>query len=74
LLPSLLEGGSLRVFSVAVESPDGFVKKKRLSTQAYLGVLSASNFKQRVRKMLEYYHADRLNYAVVGTPNRLEYD
>ena len=24
--------------------------------------------------MLEYYHADRLNYAVIGTPNRLEYD
>jgi NAD+ synthase len=30
--------------------------------------------KQRTRKMVEYYHADRLNYAVVGTPNRLEYD
>ena len=24
--------------------------------------------------MLEYYHADRLNFAVAGTPNRLEYD
>jgi len=24
--------------------------------------------------MLEYYHADRLNYVVAGTPNRLEYD
>ena len=24
--------------------------------------------------MTEYYHADRLNYAVAGTPNRLEYD
>jgi NAD+ synthase len=24
--------------------------------------------------MIEYYHADRLNYAVIGTPNRLEYD
>ena len=23
---------------------------------------------------MEYFHADRLNYAVVGTPNRLEYD
>ena len=23
---------------------------------------------------MEYYHADRLNYAVCGTPNRLEYD
>ena len=24
--------------------------------------------------MYEYYHADRLNYAATGTPNRLEYD
>ena len=24
--------------------------------------------------MLEYFHADRLGYAVAGTPNRLEYD
>src|SRR5262249_58417133 len=34
----------------------------------------ATNFKQRVRKMMEYYYADRCGYAVVGTPNRLEYD
>lgn len=37
-------------------------------------ILAATNFKQRTRKMLEYYHADRLNFAVAGTPNRLEYD
>jgi NAD+ synthase len=37
-------------------------------------VVAATNFKQRTRKMLEYHHADRLDYAVVGTPNRLEYD
>jgi NAD+ synthase len=74
VLPSILEGESYRIFSVIVESPDGEKNKKRLSTTAYLGILSASNFKQRVRKMLEYYHADRLNYAVAGTPNRLEYD
>ena len=36
--------------------------------------MAATNFKQRIRKTLEYYHADRLNYAVAGTPNRLEYD
>ena len=41
---------------------------------AYLGLVAATNFKQRVRKMTEYYHADRLGYAVAGTPNRLEYD
>jgi NAD+ synthase len=48
--------------------------KARLTPEAYSGVVAATNFKQRVRKMMEYYHADRLNYAVLGTPNRLEYD
>ena len=74
LLPELLDGESYRVFSVAVQSPDGKTRTERLPPEAYLGILSATNFKQRVRKMLEYYHADRLNYAVTGTPNRLEYD
>jgi NAD+ synthase len=41
---------------------------------AYLAVIAATNMKQRTRKQLEYFHADRLNYAVAGTPNRLEYD
>src|SRR5256885_9354468 len=40
----------------------------------YLGVIAATNMKQRTRKQIEYFHADRLNYAVAGTPNRLEYD
>ena len=74
VLPSILDGESYRLFSVTVESPSGEQITKRLSTKSYLGILSASNFKQRVRKMLEYYHADRLNFAVAGTPNRLEYD
>jgi NAD+ synthase len=30
--------------------------------------------KQRTRKLLEYTWADELHYAVVGTPNMLEYD
>ena len=41
---------------------------------AYLQLVAATNFKQRFRKLMEYYHADRLHYAVAGTPNRLEYD
>ena len=40
----------------------------------YLEILAATNFKQRTRKMIEYHHADRLHYAVAGTPNRLEYE
>ena len=42
--------------------------------EAYLGVVAATNFKQRVRKMMEYYYADLFQYAVAGTPNRLEFD
>jgi len=74
VLPSLLTQESLRVFSVVVQSPDGRQTKARLSVNAYLQIVAATNFKQRVRKMLEYFHADRLNYAVTGTPNRQEYD
>jgi NAD+ synthase len=73
-LPSLTEQDAYRVFSVIVLRPDGSEIHRRLPLQAYLSVVAATNFKQRTRKMLEYYHADRLNYAVAGTPNRLEYD
>ncbi len=66
--------GGLNVFHVVAQAPDGTQVKKRLPLEAYLGVVAASNFKQRIRKMLEYYHADRLHYITTGTPNRLEYD
>lgn len=74
VLPNVLEGGSYALFSVVVESPAGAQTKARLTAEAYLGIVAATNFKQRTRKMIEYYHADRLQYAVAGTPNRLEYD
>lgn len=61
-------------FKVVARSPDGFEHTRRLDSAAYLQLVAATNFKQRVRKTLEYFHADRLNYAVVGTPNRLERD
>lgn len=59
---------------LVVRRPDGTVEKHRLPPEVYLGIVAATNMKQRTRKQLEYYHADRLNYAVIGTPNRLEYD
>jgi NAD+ synthase len=74
VLPSVIDSDSYRLYSVVVMAPDGTQTSHRLTPQAYLGIVAATNFKQRVRKMLEYYHADRLNYAVAGTPNRLEYD
>ncbi|MCC6811703.1 MAG: NAD(+) synthase [Deltaproteobacteria bacterium] len=73
-LPSILESDRLNVFQLTVQSPAGEQKTSRMPLPAYLQIVAATNFKQRVRKMMEYYHADRLNYAVSGTPNRLEYD
>ncbi len=74
VLPSVIDSESFRLYSVVVMAPDGTTTKHRLTPESYLGIVAATNFKQRTRKMLEYYHADRLNYAVMGTPNRLEYD
>lgn len=69
-----LGSGGLNVFYAVVRRPDGAEHRVRLSPQAYLQIVAATNFKQRVRKMLEYFHADRLVFATSGTPNRLEYD
>jgi len=74
VLPNFLDAPTYPFYSVVVRSPAGVETRARLTAEAFLGIVAASNFKQRTRKMIEYYHADRLNYAVVGTPNRLEYD
>ncbi len=73
-IPALLEADRLNVSRIVVEDPDGQVMSARLSAKAYLQMVAATNFKQRIRTMMEYYYADALNYAVCGTPNRLEYD
>jgi NAD+ synthase len=73
-LPSILDGNRLNISELTIQTPSGELKTSRLSAPAYLQMIAATNFKQRFRKLMEYYHADRLNYAVAGTPNRLEYD
>jgi NAD+ synthase len=73
-LPSILEGDRLNVFSLTVEDASGTRRSSRMSPAAYRQLVAATNFKQRTRKMMEYYHADRLQYAVAGTANRLEFD
>ena len=74
VLPSLFDEEQFRLFTIVTQSPAALRVEARLTMPAYLGIVAATNFKQRTRKMLEYYHADRLNYAVAGTPNRVEYD
>ena len=66
--------GRINHFELVVQTPAGELKTARLPLPEYLQIVAATNHKQRIRKTVEYYHADRLNYAVIGTPNRLEYD
>jgi NAD+ synthase len=66
--------GRVNAFRLVARAPDGRQFDQRLGLEHYLQIVAATNFKQRIRKTLEYFHADRLNYAVVGTPNLLEYD
>lgn len=73
-LPSVIDSNRINVFYLTVQSPQGEEETSRMPPDAYLELVAATNYKQRVRKLTEYYHADRLHYAVAGTPNRLEYD
>lgn len=66
--------GAINRFRLVAQSPDGAMHERELPLPAYLAIVAATSFKQRIRKTVEYFHADRLNYAVIGTPNRLEYD
>lgn len=66
--------GAIVVFSLVVERPDGSTERRVLPSAAYRALIAATNMKQRVRKLLEYTWADRLGYAVIGTPNLLEFD
>ncbi len=74
VISSVFENRGFSIFSLVAEGTDRTETTRRLPLKPYLEIVAATNFKQRIRKMLEYYHADRLNYAVIGTPNRLEYD
>jgi NAD+ synthase len=74
ILPDMLTRDRYAVFSIVARSPVGRDYRVRLTAEASLELVAATNFKQRARKLQEYYHADRLQYAVAGTPNRLEYD
>lgn len=74
VLPNVLENEGYNLSRLVVEAPDGTRSEHAMPLAVYLGIIAATNMKQRTRKQIEYYHADRLNYAVAGTPNRLEYD
>ncbi len=66
--------GAIIVFSLVIERPDGSTEQRTLPSAAYRALIAATNMKQRVRKLIEYTWADQLGYAVIGTPNLLEFD
>lgn len=68
------QSGVANHFKLVVQSPDGDIFEEKMGLKEYLQIVAATNYKQRIRKTVEYFHADRLNYAVIGTPNRMEYD
>ena len=74
VLSNELSAMGFAVSFLVVESPEGERSQHRMTAEAYRGIVAAANMKQRTRKQIEYYHGDRLGYAVSGTPNRLEYD
>ncbi|MEW5923930.1 MAG: NAD(+) synthase [Candidatus Zixiibacteriota bacterium] len=70
---NILEKDTYNFFTLVVEKPDGAVLSKRMPPAAYLQVVAASNFKQRLRMTTLYYHAEKRNWAVAGTGNKDEH-
>ncbi|MBE0654673.1 MAG: NAD(+) synthase [Bacteroidales bacterium] len=60
------------VFKLIIVDPNGNEHDRILPARDYLQIVAASNFKQRTRMSMLYYHAEALHYAVVGTPNKHE--
>jgi len=64
----------LNLFRLVVVAPDGSERRWRMPADVYLEVVAASNMKQRTRMLMLYHHAERRNYAVVGTANKNEHE
>lgn len=74
-LPSgLLDKNTLNVFRLTIISPEGEEQSKRLAPAQLRQIVAASNFKQRSRAAMLYYHAELRDYAVIGTPQKNEHD
>jgi len=75
VLPTnILEKDTLNVFQLMIIDKDGSKKSERLPLKEYLQIVAASNFKQRSRMSMLYYHAEARNWAVIGTGNKNEHD
>lgn len=70
---NVLDQDTFNIFSLVIITPDGEEKSHRLRPPEYFQIVAASNFKQRTRMAMLYYHAELRNYAVIGTPNKNEH-
>lgn len=73
LAGNLLEQAALNVFRLSVTDPQGQEFSKRLPMPDFAQIVAASNFKQRMRMSMLYYHAELRNFAVIGTANKNEH-
>lgn len=62
------------VFYLTIIDKNGMQQEKMLPLKDYLQIVAASNFKQRSRMSMLYYHAELRHYSVIGTPNKHEHD
>lgn len=74
VIPSnILEKDVINFFQLVIQKEGQEPKTKRLPLDAYLQIVAASNLKQRLRMTTLYYHAEKRNWAVVGTGNKDEH-
>jgi NAD+ synthase len=60
------------LFSLTIVDKNGKELSKILPAKELRQIEAASNFKQRCRMTMLYYHAELLHYVVIGTPNKHE--
>jgi NAD+ synthase len=70
--PLFSAGRTLNIPSLVLLKDKETISTKRLSSPQFLNLLSLQNVKQRTRMVVEYMHAEKMNYAVCGTTNKTE--
>ncbi len=71
---NILDKSKINIFELSIETPDGDIIQKRMPTSAYLQIVAATNYKQRLRMTTLYYYAEKLNRIVAGTGNKDEHE
>ncbi|GJM40554.1 MAG: NH(3)-dependent NAD(+) synthetase [Ardenticatenaceae bacterium] len=70
----ILDSDKLNFYRLTIVSPEGAEKSERLRPSQLRQIVAATNFKQRSRAAMLYYHAELRDFAVIGTPQKNEHD